>query len=265
VRLFSFIKNLRRRSEIESDKKLVTEFDNRFGYLFQRSELLREALTHRSFFRAEEECPASNERLEFLGDSVLGLITAEHLHKTYPHFDEGDLTKAKAILVNEATLSRIGRECGLNAFIYISQEEEKTGGRERASIISDAVEAVIGAIYLDCGLNEAGKFVQRVLFSRAHEIFADSNQRNYKGELLELLQSRGSEPPQYEVVSEEGPDHEKTFKVVVRASGRITGTGTGSSKKEAEQKAASEALKVLSDGMEKGRPKIDSRDNSTSG
>lgn len=222
--------------------KLVETFLKKFGYKFIKSELLFEALTHRSFIHYNEEIKASSERLEFLGDSVLGVIIAEYLHNKYPDYDEGDLTKTKALLVNETTLSMIGREIELNNLILMSPEEEKSGGRERHSIISDAMEAVIGAIHLDGGLDKAREFVIRTIVSHSEEIFSDSNQRNYKGELLEYLQHLGQPPPYYEVVSEKGPDHMKTFNVVVKTFGEISGSGSGQSKKEAEQKAAAESL-----------------------
>jgi ribonuclease-3 len=187
----------------------------------------------------------SNERMEYLGDSVLGLVIAEYLFKIHPDYNEGGLTKNKSVLVNEMTLSSVGRECGLNELILMSPDEERAGGRTRNSIVSDTVEAVIAAIYLDAGLDGARRFIKKLIISHAGEILNDSAQRNYKGELLEHLQGIGLEPPRYDVVSEEGPDHQKTFEVVVYTGGKITGSGTGPSKKEAEQIAASQSLKRL--------------------
>lgn len=223
----------------------MAEFNGEFGYLFSHSGLLVEALTHRSYIYSATNSARSNERLEFLGDSVLGLIVSEHLFRTHPDFAEGDLTKTKALLVNEITLSKVAIESKLNRFVLMSPEEEKSGGRERNSIVSDAVEAVIGAIYVDGGLESARQFIRGAILSRSREILSDATQRNYKGELLELMQSKGQEPPYYEVVSEEGPDHEKIFTVVVRTNGEITGTGMGSSKKEAEQQAACLSLQKI--------------------
>lgn len=224
---------------------LISQFTRKFGYRFQNDWLLTEALTHRSYVYHCEDRTASNERLEFLGDSVLGLVVGGHLFDVYPNYDEGDLTKTKAVLVNESTLSNVGRECGLNELILMSPDEEKSGGRQRNSIISDAVEAVIGAIYIDGGLKAASEFIRKVIISNSGDILSDVNQRNYKGELLEYLQSRSEPPPHYEVISEEGPDHEKVFTVIVRTAEDITGTGRGASKKEAEQQAASAALEML--------------------
>jgi ribonuclease-3 len=167
---------------------------------------------------------------------------AEHLFRSNSHFNEGDLTKMRAQMVNETSLAAVSVESGLNEFILISPDEERTGGRERNSIVSDAFEAVIGAVYLDGGLTAARKFIKRVLISRQSDILTNVAQRNFKGELLEFLQAKGEPPPHYEVVSESGPDHEKIFNIAVRANGTIVGSGVGGTKKEAEQNAAADAL-----------------------
>ena len=225
MKLFGSIKNLLRKSQKQAHHELAFEFCDKFGYRFKNPALLIEALTHRSYIYTSNDEMRSNERLEFLGDSVLGLIIAEYLFRLHSDYNEGDLTKTKAILVNEITLAKVGIDSGLNNLILLSPEEEKSGGRERASIISDAMEAVIGALYLDSGLEASEEFIRRQIISRAGELLSDSAQRNYKGELLEYLQSLGKEPPYYEVVEESGPDHEKTFKVVVRTAGEVTGSG----------------------------------------
>ena len=214
-------------------------------YRFGDPRLLELALTHRSCLRPGNHCVPSNERLEFLGDSVLGLVIAHQLYREYPELREGDLTKLKARLVSETTLAQVGREIGLNRHIHLSPEEEKTGGRDRTSIISDAFESVIGAVYLDGGLGAARKLVLRLIYDRKSSILSDVSQRNFKGDLLELIQSRGAGMPRYDIVSEWGPDHEKVFHVVVRVNGDAVGEGEGSSKKEAEQRAASQALENL--------------------
>ncbi|MBN2225877.1 MAG: ribonuclease III [candidate division Zixibacteria bacterium] len=224
---------------------MIQDFQTKLGYRFKNESFLLEALTHRSYVRTVDHNTRSNERLEFLGDSVLGMVIAEHLLLSNPKFDEGDLTKCKALLVNEAALAGVAMESGLNRFILLSPDEERTGGRERNSIMSDAVEAVIGAIFLDGGLNPARDFIRRILIIRENEILNDVSQRNFKGELLEYLQARGGGPPHYEVLSEEGPDHNKTFTIAVYTNGEMTGTGTGSTKKEAEQQAAAVALERL--------------------
>lgn len=240
--LFKFFKNIFLQSAEKQTATLVKEFHKRFGYRFHNADYLREAMTHRSYVRSVDHDARSNERLEFLGDSILGAIVAEHLFRGNNDFNEGDLTKMRAQLVNETSLAAVAVESGLNEFILISHDEERTGGRERNSIVSDAFEAVIGAVYLDGGLPAAREFIKRVLISRKKEILTYVAQRNYKGELLELLQAQGEPPPHYEVVSESGPDHEKVFNIAVRANGEIVGTGVGGTKKEAEQNAAADAL-----------------------
>jgi len=215
------------------------------GYRFNELSLLRLALTHRSYASTSDDADQSNERMEFLGDSVLGLVIAHQLFKDHPDWREGELTKVKALLVNETTLAEIGKEIGLNQHIFLSIDEDKSGGSERSSIVSDAVESVIAAVYMDGGLDAARKFVLEQIYTRKANVVADRSQRNYKGELLELVQGKGESMPRYDVVSESGPDHDKTFNVVVSINGRALGSGIGSSKKEAEQKAAAEALERL--------------------
>jgi ribonuclease-3 len=227
-------------------EKLLREFQRAINYRFNDVDLLRVALTHRSFAKSgEKEWLPSNERLEFLGDSVLGLVVSEFLYNRYPEKLEGGLTKLKSLLVNETTLFRTAEMLNLGDYILLSQEEDRAGGRKRPSINADAFEAVIGAIFLDGGLVAVKQVVNRFLLSQMAAIAADKTFRNFKGELLELIQARGAGMPRYEVTSEEGPDHDKTFMVVVYCNGDCIGTGTGSSKKDAEQKAAAQALQKL--------------------
>lgn len=211
-------------------------------YHFDDESLARQSLTHRSFVRACNGGIPSNERLEFLGDSVLGLVIAEQLFRDNRDLPEGDLTKQKAMLVNEAALARVAIEIGLNQCILMSDEEAASGGRERPSIVSDAFEAVIAAIFLDGGIEAARRFILDTVYRRRDDIMSDASQRNYKGELLEKVQANGNSLPQYDVILESGPDHDKTFHVVVTIYGRRCGEGKGNTKKEAEQKAARIAL-----------------------
>lgn len=215
------------------------------GYRFDNPTLLELGLSHRSIVRSADRGGTSYERLEFLGDSVLGLVISEQLYKDRPGETEGNLTKTKAMLVNETTLAQVGREIGLNAHIKVSPDEERAGGRERNSIIADAFEAVIGAIYLDGGIDPAREFILKEIYSRRDSIIADLAQRNYKGELLELVQAKGDGVPKYDVISEAGPDHDKTFHVIVTVAGEKVGEGSGQSKKEAEQRAAAMALEGI--------------------
>ena len=215
------------------------------GYHFRDELLALLAVTHRSFYRGNDSERPSNERLEFLGDSVLGLVIADQLFRDNPNLREGELTKTKAMLVNELTLASIGKEVGLNELIRLSTEEDRLGGRERPSIISDAFESILGAVYLDGGLDAVRDVILRLIYVRRDAITSDRSQRNFKGELLELTQSRGEGMPRYDVVSEHGPDHEKEFSIVVFISNQKVGAGRGSSKKEAEQEAASRALERM--------------------
>jgi ribonuclease III len=234
---------IRRRGESE---QLLAEFQDKIQHHFANVELLRVALTHRSFARSgEKDWLPSNERLEFLGDSVLGLVVSEFLYGRFPTKSEGGLTKLKSLLVNETALFRVSEALDLGRFILLSQEEVRAGGRCRVSINADSLEAVIGALYLDGGLGAVRPMINRYIISQMEKIEADDSFRNHKGELLELLQGRGEGMPRYEVIDERGPDHEKTFTVVVYTNGRKIGSGLGPSKKDAEQEAAAEALRSL--------------------
>lgn len=234
-------------SEPEPDLAEVVDL---IGYQFRDRELLLLALTHRSYNRLNDGFRPANERLEYLGDSVLGLIIAEQLYHDHPRLREGEMTKLKAMLVNETTLSTIGKSIGLNRQIRLSPDEEKLGGRERPSIIADAFESIIGAAYLDGGLDIARDIVLRLIYVNKELIASDESQRNYKGELLELVQARGQGMPRYDVVSESGPDHEKEFSVVVYVGDRQIGSGMGFTKKEAEQKAAAMALERVAENTQ---------------
>lgn len=216
------------------------------GYIFRDQSLLEEALTHRSFLKeAGKERSSSYERLEFLGDAVLGLSVSRYLFENFPDKDEGELTKLKATLVSEANLSRRAKLITLGKYLHLSAEEEKSGGRSRPSILSDSYEALLGAIFLDGGLAAAEQFIQAHLLRNLKETAEDKSMQNYKGELLELLQAEGEGIPKYEVLEEEGPDHQKMFTIGVYSRGKLLGTGKGLSKKEAEQIAAKMALEEL--------------------
>jgi ribonuclease-3 len=214
------------------------------GYQFRDPELLTIALTHRSYANSVSESP-TYERLEFLGDSVLGMVVARHLYLTYPDKSEGELTKLKASLVNLKTLMAVAKREGLGRHIKLSPEEDKAGGRRRGSILSDVLEAVIGAVYIDSGIDAAADLVHRVLIRELVEETPQLLEVNFKGELLEHLQGRDQGMPRYEVENETGPDHKKVFTIVVYTKGRATGRGVGVNKKDAEQLAARAALKEL--------------------
>jgi ribonuclease-3 len=246
--LWNYLKSLFNIQSTPPPSKCLEEAQRIIGYHFRDESLLELALTHRSYHRQNENCRPSNERLEYLGDSVLGLIIADRLYHDHPRIREGQLTKIKAMLVNETTLSTIGKQVKLNQHILLSPEEERLGGRERPSIISDAFESIIGAVYLDGGLEAARDIIMRLIYVKKEAITSDESQKNYKGELLELIQAKGNGMPRYDVVWEKGPDHEKEFKVVVYVGNQNIGTGIGMSKKEAEQKAAAMALEKYRTG-----------------
>lgn len=229
-------------SDQDTEKICLDKVQDIIGYHFHDHNLLLLSLTHRSYSYSQSQNNKSNERLEFLGDSVLGLVIAEQLYNDHPDFFEGELTKTKALLVSETTLAELAIDCGLNLHILLAHEEDRSGGRERASIVSDAFESILGAIYLDGGLDAARDVVLRLIYIHKEKVLSDSSRRNFKGELLEQIQAQGNGMPRYDVVSEEGPDHAKIFTVVVNVGGEIIGHGKGNSKKEAEQKAAADAI-----------------------
>ncbi len=215
--------------------------ENELGYTFQNPALLDRALTHSSYAN-EREALGDNERLEFLGDSVLGFITAEYLFSEHKGVPEGELTRLRAYAVCEKSLDVYAREIGLGDYLLLGKGEERTGGRERASVLSDAFEAVIAAIYLDGGMEAAKKFVLRFVhpYVEAKPVFKD-----YKTMLQEVTQKNPGETLEYVLVSESGPDHDKHFEVEVHLNSNVIGRGSGPSKKKAEQDAAHEALALM--------------------
>ena len=214
-------------------------------YRFADPDLLRLALTHRSLEADSTDTFASNERLEFLGDAVLGLVVATELHDAWD-LPEGQMAKVRAAVVNETTLAAVARTVGIPEALRLGKGEESTGGRHKASIVADAMEAVIGAIFLDGGFESA----REVVLERWRPLIADRaaapGGRDYKTRLQELLARRGEEPV-YEIVDEGGPDHARYFETVVRVGGEVVGRGTGTSKKRTEQAAARDALVHLGD------------------
>lgn len=233
---FSFIKRI-----FPGKNDPLDDVESILQYRFKDRDLLKRALTHRSW----EDSGIANERLEFLGDAVLGLVVSKFLFRRFPRLKEGDLTKMKSGLVNEAVLSRVFSENGLGKYLYLSSEEEKSGGKSKPSITSDALEAILGAIFLDGGIGQAGGVIERILLADFSDYLNDEAYHNYKGELLELVQVDGRGVPHYEVVDEIGPDHGKLFIVSVSVESATVGTGQGTTKKEAEQKAAKMALEHI--------------------
>lgn len=216
-------------------------------YRFNEPQLLIHALKHRSFLSlTNEKRLSSNERLELLGDSVLGLVVTEYLFRKFPGLEEGELTTMKSLMVSREILANTSQKINVGEYILLNEAEEKAGGRQRTSILADTMEALIGAIYLDGGLEASRKFIKRVLLTNLKQILAEEKHQNFKSMLLEYAQSKNMGLPFYSVKKEEGPDHKKVFTVEVRIQNEMLGTGKGTSKKIAEQHAAKKALKKLS-------------------
>ncbi len=222
----------------------LSEFQQRIGHLFSRTELLERSLTHKSFAN-ENRVPEHNERMEFLGDSVLNLIVSEYLMKSCPDSSEGDLSRLRAAVVSEPALAGVARSIGLGRYIRLGRGEEQTGGRDKDSLLANCLEALIASIYLDAGKDAANSFVMRFFGEIIKRTSAAGGSHDYKTQLQELCQERIRQLPDYRMVSESGPDHQKQFTVEVWIKGQLSGQGTGRSKKEAEQRAAKEALARL--------------------
>lgn len=217
--------------------------EEKLGYRFTNRAFLENALTHSSYANENKaKGLQSNERLEFLGDSVLGMVVADYLFRTHPDLPEGDLTRTRAALVCEGSLVEVAQCLELGAYLKLGKGEEAGGGRERPSIIADAVEAVLAAVYLDGGIGSARKLIQKFILDREAE---KSASRDYKTALQELVQRESGQVLKYRLTGEEGPDHDKRFFVEVDLNGEVAGRGKGHSKKEAEQMAAKAAIAKL--------------------
>ncbi len=223
---------------------MIKELEEAIGYRFQNITLLQNALAHSSYANERwHDSLKSNERLEFLGDSILGMVVAEHLYKTFPDRLEGELTRMRADMVCEQALCAVALRLNLGDHLLLGHGEEQTGGRQRASILADAVESVIAASFLDGGMEAAKGIIQRFILcdvpvTRMHNV-------DYKTSLQEKVQQEKDKVLSYALVSESGPDHDKRFTVAVSLNGERIGQGTGSSKKRAEQEAARDAMERL--------------------
>ncbi len=223
--------------------KDIEEFQEIIGYQFADAQLLRQALTHSSYANEHRMSKfENNERLEFLGDAVLEIITSEFLFRRYDQMLEGELTKFRASIVCEPTLANFSKEIELGNYLLLGKGEDNSGGRFRASVLSDAVEALIGAIYLDGGIEEARIFVESTLLRdvERRKLFIDS-----KTHLQEIIQKTSETAVEYVVVDEKGPDHSKLFEVTAVHDEQVIGHGFGRSKKSAEQEAAFDAIKHM--------------------
>ena len=220
--------------------KKIEDLEKTLGYTFKDKKLIIEALTHKSYKQ-----PYDNERLEFLGDAVLDLIVGEYLFKKFSKSAEGNLSKIRASLVNETGFDKLARALGLGDFIFMSNAEENNGGREKASLLSNAFEAIMGAIYLEAGLVVVNDIAVNLIEKNYDEISLDHLFRDYKTTLQELTQARFGVTPEYNVIASRGPDHLKEFEVAVIIQGKEYARAIGKSKKIAQQEAAEQAVLLL--------------------
>jgi ribonuclease-3 len=231
---------------MRSNKSLLLKgLQKRIAYRFRNIQLFTQALTHRSYLHQRNEEGENNERLEFLGDSVIELAVSHLLLNRFPHRAEGGLSKARALLVKEATLASIARRVRLGKALRLGRGEEETGGREKDSILAGGLEALMAAVYLDGGYDEAFRVVEGLYMPLLEEMQGELKDQDFKTRLQEYIQKHLDTTPHYIVTDEEGPDHAKTFGVVITIGGKAYGMGRGKSKKEAEQRAAEEALRSL--------------------
>lgn len=220
------------------------DFEARIGYSFRDKSVLKNALTHSSYANENRGVGMpDNERLEFLGDSILGFVVAEHLFRLHPNKPEGELTRMRAELVCERNLARVARSIDLGAALYLGHGEIQNGGAGRDSILSDAMESVFAGVYLDGGFQPARALIYRLILGQPDDVPAKTG--DYKTAFQELVQRKKNQVISYELVSESGPDHNKTFCVKVLLNDRVVGEGKGSSKKRAEQNAAQKAMENL--------------------
>ena len=223
---------------------MIKDLEEAIGYRFHNITLLQNALTHSSYANERwHDSLRSNERMEFLGDSILGMAVAEYLYRSFPDRPEGELTRMRADMVCENSLAAVAEKIGLGQHLLLGHGEERFGGRSRASILADAVESVIAASFLDGGIEAAGNFIKRFILTEVP--VKKLHNADYKTALQELVQQKKDQVLSYALVGESGPDHDKKFEVEVSLNGQVIGSGIGSSKKRAEQAAAHSALDAL--------------------
>ena len=217
--------------------------EKELGYTFKQKELLKKALTHTSY--AYEKKVDSNEKLEFLGDSILEFLSSKYLFENYPNLKEGEMTKVRATVVCEKSLHKIAQKHNFSDFLYLGKSEQVTGGKNRPAILADSVEAVIAAIYIDGGLEKAEKFITENLKDEIEIATKHVGDKDYKTVLQEKLQEHGDVKIEYEITKEIGPDHDKSFEAQVSLNGKVLAKGKGKSKKEAHMEAAKKALENM--------------------
>ena len=238
-------------------KRELQLFERHAGIRFRELEFLNQAFTHRSFANELGESAENNERLEFLGDSVLGLAVSEYLYENLPDQPEGELARIKSFVVSEASLSEIARKLRVDNYILIGRGEEYSGGRSKKAILADCLEAIIGAYYLDSGFQPSRRFVHQMLIPEINKVLENKHAKDYKTLLQEYVQKRMKTYPRYKVVQKTGPDHDRTFWIEVHVGDRSFGAGKGKNKKEAEQEAARiafEGMHVAPAAPRAGRP-----------
>lgn len=218
----------------------IEELEKNIGYTFKNKQLLKTALTHTSY--AYEHGVQSNEKLEFLGDSILEFVSSEYMYNKYKNLKEGEMTKVRATVVCEKSLYKIAELHNFSDFLYLGKSEKMSGGNKRPAILADSVEAVIAAIYIDGGLEPAKKFIIENLKNEIEMATKHVGEKDYKTVLQEELQKNGDVKIEYKIIKESGPDHDKTFEAEVSLNGKKLATGVGKSKKEAEMQAAKKAL-----------------------
>lgn len=213
---------------------------------FKNKDIEFQVFTHRSYLNESNEARESNERMEFLGDSILSFIVSSYIYENYPNLKEGELTNLRSILTNTETLYLVAKDLKLGEYLKLSKGEEASGGRTNKSLLANTYESVVGGLFLDQGIEASKKFIHETIISQIETIIQDQGLKDPKSNLQEILQERFKESPIYEIVEEEGPDHARTYTVHVRIGSKVLGKGIGKSKQEAEKQAAKEALKSLS-------------------
>jgi len=236
-------------AEIDAGRKReLSLFQKHVGIRFRRLQLLNLAFSHRSYTNEKQNSSENNEKLEFLGDSVLGMVVSDYLYTQLPDMDEGDYARIKSFVVSEDCLSVIAKKLKIDNFILIGKGEEYSGGRSKKAILADCMEAIIGAYYLDSGLKAVKPFILGNLIPEIEKVLANKHKKDYKTLLQEFAQKHYKSYPKYVVVKKSGPDHNRIFWVEVVVNGKTYGPGQGKNKKEAEQHAAGSAYSELSSG-----------------
>jgi ribonuclease-3 len=223
----------------------LDDLEHSLQITFKDKKLLERAFVHRSHLNEAKNIRISNERLEFLGDAVLSFLTSHYLYETYPDYPEGTLTNIRSSLVKTNSLANVAKTLHLGDLLLLSHGEEASGGRSNPSLLADAFEALLGAIYIDAGIETAEKFLTKYLFTNAQEIVDNKTYIDYKSLLQEIIQQESRVSPTYQVTKSEGPDHAKIFWVQASVNGTLLGSGSGKSKQDAEQAAALDALEKM--------------------